>query len=261
MLTFPSMIPNDVKVTSSPANTWRHYDWKEMLGLVTKKKHPVCFLKQVQESRNLNWGGSGDILGDKWSAPTPSSFLYLHPISHPPQDMLVWSICLELSWEEVPSHLTLRKWFQCMLVWILAGFCNCQFPYQSVCISMGRTWATSSPPLSSFVLVAAAGEGDYWQDCWTQQLVRSVRVSSKCLCWKQILVWIGSISWPVLEHRKVVYCVEILGAVQRRGHVKEIFWVKAFSSVYLKENVNQSCIFLQRKESPQSSLEIKKKHI
>lgn len=186
------MIPNDVKVTSSPANTWRPSDWKEMLEL--GKKKCLHFLKQVQESRNLNWGGSGDILGDKWSAPTPS-FHYVHPISHPPQDMLVWSICLESSWEEVPSHLTLRKWFQCMLVWILAGFCNCQFPYQSVCISIGRTWATSSPPTSSFCSGRAllllllvkesadriSGHGS-WLCVWVCEWVISVCVGSRFLC-------------------------------------------------------------------------------
>lgn len=67
------------------------------------------------------------------------------PISHPSRHAgFFWSICLS-GRKEVPSHLTLRKWFQCILVWILAAFCNCQFPYQSVCISIGRTWATSPP--------------------------------------------------------------------------------------------------------------------
>lgn len=80
--------------------------------------------------------------------------LHLQPDSQPPRTCRFGPfVCVVLSWEEVPSRLTLRKWFQTMLVWILAGFCNCQFPYQSVCISKGRTGATSPLfSLSSFVL-------------------------------------------------------------------------------------------------------------
>lgn len=120
--------------------------------------------------------------------------LPLHPLSVPPlhlsptPDLLVWSICL--SWEEVPSHLTLRKWFQCMLVWILAGFCNCQFPYQSVCISIGKTWATSPLPLSSFVLVECSCCCRWWR-LLTGLLDSAIGwvcvcVRNKCLCCKQI---------------------------------------------------------------------------
>lgn len=78
--------------------------------------------------------------------PPPTLSTFTPFLTHPRRAGLVHLSVL--SWEEVPSHLTLRKWFQCMLVWILAGFCNCQFPYQSVGISIGRTWATSPLPLA-----------------------------------------------------------------------------------------------------------------
>lgn len=133
---------------------------------------------------------------DKCSVASPSTLsLYLHSISHPPTpDVLVGSICL--SWEEVPSHLTLRKWFQCMLVWILAGFCNCQFPYQSVCISIGKTWATSPLPLSSFVLVECS--------CCCRWCRLLTGLLDSAICWVCVcvfvletdLAWIGRICWP-----------------------------------------------------------------
>lgn len=135
-----------------------------------------------------------------------------------------------LSWEEVPSHLTLRKWFQCMLVWILAAFCNCQFPYQSVCISIGRTWATS--PLSSkqfcsdrvllllllvVVVVVEASDRIAGHCSWLCVCVRS-----KCLCWRQISCGLGEFVGHNLTP-EAMYLAEMLDAVQRRGYVKKIF--------------------------------------
>lgn len=84
--------------------------------------------------------GEGQRTGKCAPASFPPSLHPLHPHSHhsPTPDSAGFGpfVCA-LSREEVPSHLTLRKWFQCTLVWILTGFfCNCQFPYQSVCISM-----------------------------------------------------------------------------------------------------------------------------
>lgn len=119
-----------------------------------------------------------------------------------------------LSWEEVPSHLTLRKWFQCMLVWILAVFCNCQFPYQSVCISIGRTWATSPLLLSSFVLIECCC--CFW---WWRLLTRAAgHCSWLCLhVWeKQVLVLetecgFGEFVGYIVSHQKNMYLVEMSG--------------------------------------------------
>lgn len=123
--------------------------------------------------------------------------LHLQPDSQPPRTCRLGPfVCVVLSWEEVPSRLTLRKWFQSVLVWILAGFCNCQFPYQSVCISKGRTRATS--PLfflSSFVLREVLLPppllglvGGYWRD---EAVCRTWFVRD---AWVPVPVWGASVS-------------------------------------------------------------------
>lgn len=127
----------------------------------------------------------------------PLQPLHLQPDSQPPRTCRLGPfVCVVLSWEEVPSRLTLRKWFQSVLVWILAGFCNCQFPYQSVCISKGRSRATS--PLfflSSFVLrevllppLLLGLVGGYWRD---EAVCRTWFVRDACV---PVPVWGASVS-------------------------------------------------------------------
>lgn len=71
-------------------------------------------------------------------APPPS----LPSLAHPPQTLPVWSICLCLvsGGSAISSHIAQMVSMHASVnssgFFFSFFFCNCQFPYQSVCISM-----------------------------------------------------------------------------------------------------------------------------
>lgn len=66
----------------------------------------------------------------------------------------------------------------------------------------------------------------------------------------------------ISEHQEAMYCVEILGAVLRCGHVKKIFWVKAFPSVFLRKmSTIVAFFFLSKKWKPTKFIANRRKFV
>lgn len=113
--------------------------------------------------------GTANVLPRPPPAPScPSCPSTLAPISRPPQTLPLWSICLCLvsGGSAISSHIAQMVSMRASVnsSGLVFFFCNCQFPYQSVCISMvGREREREknlscqpppSPPLpGSFVLI------------------------------------------------------------------------------------------------------------